>query len=414
MATQILASNQGRINIPTGPFLDARGNISPAWQLWLLNPNVQSLQAAAPLEPYSGGLGVSTTPAIGQLPVATSTGVYVPSSFTSLPLFTSTAPGLTPASGGGTFNYLRADGSWINPVAGSTGQIQYNSGSLLSASALFTYTVGTSTLTLSNIRSSKLGSSWDLVIATGSPGVTDTPGNLTISVATPTKANTAGGKLTLSPGAGTGTGAGGDLIVTTANNPTADSGGVNITTGTTGSTKTAGSVSIITGDAGTTTGAIASIGGADGATNTGASLSFAAGTGVTGGVVTFNAGAGSTTDGNIEFLDGYGTSYLKLFNAVVGGSASLAFFGSAGATQAAAYTKTYSTASRTVPNATFTNLVTTAATNGVPWGFATQAQADAIATKVNALAADNLILKQLIVSLINDSSASLGVGLNAT
>jgi hypothetical protein len=33
---------------------------------------------------------------------------------------------------------------------------------------------------------------------------------------------------------------------------------------------------------------------------------------------------------------------------------------------------------------------------------------------VNALAADVLILKQLINSLINDSSTTLGVGLNAT
>jgi GTPase involved in cell partitioning and DNA repair len=92
----------------------------------------------------------------------------------------------------------------------------------------------------------------------------------------------------------------------------------------------------------------------------------------------------------------------------------MAFFGATPKAQAAAYIKTYSTASRTVPNSTFTNLVTTAATNVAPYGFTTQAQADAIATKVNALQADVLILKQLIVSLINDSSATLGVGLNAT
>ena len=106
----ILASNQGRINIPDGPFLDSRGNINTAWRLWLLNPNVQSLQAATPLLPYSGGLGASTTPSTGQLPVATSTGVYVPSAFTSLPIFTSTTPGLAPASGGDTKTFLRADG----------------------------------------------------------------------------------------------------------------------------------------------------------------------------------------------------------------------------------------------------------------------------------------------------------------
>ena len=71
---------------------------------------MQSLQAATPLLPYSGGLGASTTPSTGQLPVATSTGVYVPSAFTSLPIFTSTTPGLAPASGGDTKTFLRADG----------------------------------------------------------------------------------------------------------------------------------------------------------------------------------------------------------------------------------------------------------------------------------------------------------------
>jgi len=115
MATEILASGQGRINIPTGPFLDPRGEISTAWRLWLLNPNVQSLQAASPLDPYSGGLGVSTTPSIGQLPVATSTGVYTPTAFTSLPLFSSTTPGLVPASGGSLATFLRADAAFAVP-----------------------------------------------------------------------------------------------------------------------------------------------------------------------------------------------------------------------------------------------------------------------------------------------------------
>lgn len=38
----------------------------------------------------------------------------------TLPLFTSTAAGLTPLSGGGTTTYLRADGSWATPNPGGT------------------------------------------------------------------------------------------------------------------------------------------------------------------------------------------------------------------------------------------------------------------------------------------------------
>jgi len=39
----------------------------------------------------------------------------------TLPLFTSTLAGLTPASGGGTTNFLRADGTWAEPPGGSGG-----------------------------------------------------------------------------------------------------------------------------------------------------------------------------------------------------------------------------------------------------------------------------------------------------
>ena len=92
----------------------------------------------------------------------------------------------------------------------------------------------------------------------------------------------------------------------------------------------------------------------------------------------------------------------------------LSFYGGTTRAQAAAYVQTYSTAARTVPNATFSALSTTASTNIAPYGFSTSAQADAIAAKVNALGTDVIALKQLINSLINDLSATLGVSLNAT
>jgi hypothetical protein len=44
----------------------------------------------------------------------------------NLPLFSSTAAGLTPASGGGTSNFLRADGTWVTPPGGGgSGNQQY-------------------------------------------------------------------------------------------------------------------------------------------------------------------------------------------------------------------------------------------------------------------------------------------------
>lgn len=52
--------------------------------------------------------GLSGTPSAAQIAAA-------------LPAFTSTTAGLTPASGGGTANFLRADGSWAAPPGGSGG-----------------------------------------------------------------------------------------------------------------------------------------------------------------------------------------------------------------------------------------------------------------------------------------------------
>lgn len=43
-----------------------------------------------------------------------------------LPVFTATLKGLTPISGGGTVNFLRADGTWVNPVAGYANQALSN------------------------------------------------------------------------------------------------------------------------------------------------------------------------------------------------------------------------------------------------------------------------------------------------
>jgi hypothetical protein len=53
---------------------------------------------------------------------------------TELKLFTSAQPGLVPLSGGGTSNFLRADGTWAVPAGGSaspggsTGYVQFNDG----------------------------------------------------------------------------------------------------------------------------------------------------------------------------------------------------------------------------------------------------------------------------------------------
>lgn len=70
----------------------------------------------------------------------------------------------------------------------------------------------------------------------------------------------------------------------------------------------------------------------------------------------------------------------------------------------AAYTQTYSTATRTVPAPTATSVVTTAATLAL-YGLG-QAQMDSLPVTANALVADVAVLFKLVNSLIDDEQAN--------
>lgn len=88
-----------------------------------------------------------------------------------------------------------------------------------------------------------------------------------------------------------------------------------------------------------------------------------------------------------------------------GTAAMLGFFGATAVARPSAYTQTYSTADKTHANFTSADLATTAATQTTPWGFASQAQAENIATQFNLLRADVADLKQLVNALIDDAQA---------
>ena len=340
-------------------------------------------------------------------------------------VFTSVAKGLVPASGGGTANFLRADGTFAAPPvvtpASPTTSVQFNNAGAFGGSANFTYNTGTNTVTV------------------GPAGATTT-----IETLAPTGSTVAGTLRLLGKNASAANGAGGGLQFTGGNAlGTGTAGGFTFSGGTGGAT--GGSFTVLTGQ-GTGVGGEVKIESGNGtsAGSTGGRFLLNAGAGISdGGAFEMNGGSatngigggyllqsgfsingnggdfqfialgGPLGNGQMYFDTDFGGTVIQL-TATTGGDPQLGFYGTVPVSQAAAYTKTYATASRTIPNATFTNLVTTAATNVAPYGFTTQAQADAIATKVNALAADVLILKQLIVSLVNDSSTTLGVGLNAT
>jgi hypothetical protein len=65
---------------------------------------------------------------------------------TQMPLFTATAEGAVPASGGGTVNFLRADGTWAAPAGGGGGAAPFvYQNAAFTGASLTGYLVDTST-----------------------------------------------------------------------------------------------------------------------------------------------------------------------------------------------------------------------------------------------------------------------------
>lgn len=83
----------------------------------------------------------------------------------------------------------------------------------------------------------------------------------------------------------------------------------------------------------------------------------------------------------------------------------LGFFNATPVAQPSAYTQTFSTADKTHAADGSVDLATTATTQTSPWGFATQAQGDAIATQFNLLRTTVGDVKQLVNSVIDDLQA---------
>jgi hypothetical protein len=326
------------------------------------------------------------------------------------------------------YGLLDTASTYASDVAGSNTQIQYNNSGAFGASSNFTYTSGTNTLTTGNITGSALG----MTITPRVPTVAQTPLALVLAGQNSVGTTRPGGPVTITAGnGGSGGSARGGAVNITSGNGGGGGGNINITTGIgTGAAFVGADIFLETGSGGYRAGNVnltcgegtaqsgyfrASGGGFSGSSGgsficgnaelgLGGSVLFIGGYGnTTGGSLEFRPGIGVTTNGTAQFNNAFSNKVIEVGGA--SGAPTLGFFGATPVVRVAAYTQTFSTASRTVSNPTFSNLVTTAATNVVPYGFTTQAQADDIATKVNQLAADVAILRQLINSLIDDSQA---------
>lgn len=89
------------------------------------------------------------------------------------------------------------------------------------------------------------------------------------------------------------------------------------------------------------------------------------------------------------------------------GNVNTGFFGATPVARPSAYTQTYTTASKTVPNATATASTPTG-TQTTPWGFSSEADFNAVATKANALITDVDNLRKVVTQIIDDLQ-SLGL-----
>jgi len=195
-----------------------------------------------------------------------------------LDTFTSANQGVVPASGGGTTNFLRADGTFAAPAATApaspTTSVQFNNAGVFGGSANFTYDTGTNTFTVG-----PAGATTN--IETLAPTGATIAGTLRFRGKNASATNGAGGGFSFLGGTGTGTNAGGSFGI----------GG---------------------GSGGATGGGFSFIGG--GGTALGGGIQFDCGSGVgasgVGGGFTVNAGQGESDGGSFTMNAGSSTNAI--------------------------------------------------------------------------------------------------------
>jgi hypothetical protein len=209
-------------------------------------------------------------------------------------IFTSLLPGLVPASGGGTANFLRADGTFAAPPGGApaspTTSVQFNNGGSFGGSANFTYNIGTNTVSFGNITGSALGMTIQPLAPTSGAA-----GALTLQARDASSGNFNGGYVYLNSGDSTGTGAAGDITFQSGSSPSGN-----------------GVLFVVGGGAS----------GFGGGISCGSGYSFAG----TGGDFLFYLGGGGVDDGNMYFQDSGSSNFIHCKTATSGGALQLGFF----------------------------------------------------------------------------------------
>jgi hypothetical protein len=316
---------------------------------------------------------------------------------------------------------------------------------LPSNSANFTYDAATNTVSFGNITGSALG----MTIQPKTPTALEDGLDLTIKTPNAAKTDAVGAKVSVLAGNGNGLGDGGGIEVFAGQSTSGSGGAINFQSGggviggnfafiAGNGTSSGGNFQLTGGSANNGVGGNLTLaGGADsftGALGATASLSGASsldpGDGGSGQFIAGSAsGAVGGAGGSFDFLHGlddgsggaagrltFGSasgSVIEITQTAGAGAQKLGFFAATPKIRPAAYTQTYATAARTVPATLGTSVATTASAL-VSYGYTTQAQADSIPVQINNCQTEIENIKKVLNSLINDSSTTLGVGLNAT
>jgi hypothetical protein len=243
-----------------------------------------------------------------------------------LDTFTSTNQGVVPASGGGTSNFLRADGTFAAPPttapAGSTTQIQYNNAGVFGANANFTYVSGTYTLNVGPV------SATAIIKATDTSATSTSGGQITLRSGDGLFLGTSGGNTLIRGGNGTTVGGGGGALQLNGGNGYGNGGNLELAAGFANSGAETGAIFTAYGGERNVSGGILDFAAGGGNVGSGGSVSFSSGgsANAAGGSINFGLQGGATDDGEITFKNPNGETYAYFKNDAPGGVQQIGFF----------------------------------------------------------------------------------------
>jgi hypothetical protein len=243
-----------------------------------------------------------------------------------LDTFTSANQGVVPASGGGTTNFLRADGTFAAPPATApaspTTSVQFNNAGAFGGSANFTYVTGTNTLNVGPV------SATATIKATDTSATSTSGGQITFRSGDGLFAGTNGGTTIVRGGNGTTVGGNGGSLQLNGGNGYTNGGNLELAGGFANSGTETGAIFTALGGERNVSGGTLDFSAGGGDIGSGGSVNFSSGGSgsAAGGSINFGLQGGATDDGEITFKNPAGETYAYFKNDGPSGAQQIGFF----------------------------------------------------------------------------------------